>query len=76
MLELVIMDDGYGFDPTKVVERKVEGFGLHSMRQRAEALGGSLDVISQITLGTQVVVQVPIQMEKARSNLDEIVISG
>src|SRR5262249_981613 len=37
-LYVTVRDDGHGFDP----EAQSEGFGLHSMSERAEFLGGTL----------------------------------
>jgi NarL family two-component system sensor histidine kinase LiaS len=51
------MDDGIGFDIS--VER--EGLGLASMRQRVQALGGSIEISSSQTAGTQIVVRVPVR---------------
>jgi signal transduction histidine kinase len=52
---LVIEDDGIGFDPT----RAQGGFGLISMRERAEAIGGELTLHSVPDAGTRVEVLVP-----------------
>jgi PAS domain S-box-containing protein len=60
MLQITIRDDGQGFDPAAVATPLGEGFGLQTMRERAEALGGCLEVISQPGKGTQVVAQVPV----------------
>jgi NarL family two-component system sensor histidine kinase LiaS len=56
-IRLVVMDDGVGFDP-----RGVDGmghFGLQLMRERAEAAGGTLVVLSAIGQGTTVAAAVP-----------------
>jgi signal transduction histidine kinase len=42
-LELSIEDNGVGFDPTI----NTTGFGLQSMRERTEALGGTFEILSQ-----------------------------
>lgn len=47
-LLLVISDNGDGFDPNQ----DSNGFGLHSMRQRIERLGGKMDIESSSKLGT------------------------
>jgi signal transduction histidine kinase len=47
---LVVRDDGHGFDPA----RHGRGFGLVSMRDRAEGLGGRLVVDSTPGAGTAV----------------------
>jgi two-component system, NarL family, sensor histidine kinase NreB len=39
-VELEIADDGRGFDPT----RRVEGFGLLGMQERAALVGGEIQV--------------------------------
>jgi signal transduction histidine kinase len=52
---LTIADDGRGFDPVAVVR----GVGLASMRERVEAIGGTLRVASQIGAGTSMAVVVP-----------------
>ena len=53
----VIEDDGQGFDPAAVRER--DRLGLLGMRERAEALGGTLLVESAPGSGTTVRVEVP-----------------
>jgi signal transduction histidine kinase len=55
-VELAIEDDGDGFDPALVSGTKL---GLIAMRQRAERLGGRLDVHSREGRGTRVTVQLP-----------------
>ncbi|MGC9318026.1 MAG: sensor histidine kinase [Armatimonadota bacterium] len=48
LLECVISDNGVGFDPSQVGDQpRVEGgFGLPSMRQRADQVGGRLQIAS------------------------------
>lgn len=58
--EIAIMDDGQGFDVAAVM-RETERFGLQSMRERVESLGGSFEIHSQPGLGTQVIIHAPIQ---------------
>ena len=48
---LDVRDDGRGFDPTAPVERG-GGFGLVAMRQRIEALSGTLQIESEPGGGT------------------------
>jgi signal transduction histidine kinase len=52
---LVIKDDGRGFDTSA----PHSGLGLHSMQERAEALGGSFSVASESGRGTRIVVALP-----------------
>ena len=53
--EFCIEDDGIGFDPNQ----KQGGVGLNSMRERAEALGGSFKVESNLGTGTSICVHFP-----------------
>jgi signal transduction histidine kinase len=52
-VELRISDDGKGFDSTP---GSPEHFGLGIMRERAEAIGATLDITSRPGQGTQVIV--------------------
>ena len=56
-LSLLISDDGSGFDQTAV--RRNRGLGMISMGERAALLGGVLEVKSQPTQGTTLLVRVP-----------------
>jgi signal transduction histidine kinase len=50
-LRLTIEDDGTGFDPCAV---SAGHLGLAIMRERAEAIGGHLEVVSNLGEGTRV----------------------
>jgi signal transduction histidine kinase len=54
-VEAIISDNGQGFD----LEQTPFGLGLHSMRERAVKLGGSLRLESNPGEGTRLVIQVP-----------------
>lgn len=54
----VIEDDGRGFDVTGVLSDR-GGFGLHSMRERMEMIGGTLLTDSASGHGTRVVAELP-----------------
>ena len=54
---VVVEDDGTGFDPDRV--RRGDHLGLLGMRERAEALGGTMVVESSPGGGTTIVVEVP-----------------
>lgn len=60
-VQLAIKDDGIGFDTSDQQAKALqEGrLGLLSMRERATAVGGSLDVKSKTSAGTEVRVNVP-----------------
>jgi signal transduction histidine kinase len=54
---LQVIDDGAGFD-TAAAERPGH-HGLRNMRQRAESLGGSIEIESAPTRGTRIIVAIP-----------------
>lgn len=56
-LLLVVADDGAGFDPS--VSRS--GYGLRTMRERAESVGGALLIDSAPDGGTRLRLEVPLQ---------------
>jgi signal transduction histidine kinase len=56
-VELGVADDGTGFDPDEAVQRS-RRLGLTSMRERAEALGGTLAIDSEPGRGTTITVEV------------------
>jgi PAS domain S-box-containing protein len=57
---ITIVDDGQGFDLAQVVRQDGRHFGLRIMRDRAEEIGGQLQVQSCPGQGTTVTVTVPI----------------
>jgi len=58
-----VHDDGVGFDPDEVLTDRGEryGLGLLSIRERAELLGGTLNIASSRDGGTHVYVVVPLE---------------
>jgi signal transduction histidine kinase len=54
---LTVEDDGVGFDPSTVARSMEGGFGMASMRERVEQIGGTLDVHTAPNEGTRVVVR-------------------
>jgi signal transduction histidine kinase len=59
-IELVIHDDGKGFDVKAMhASRKDNRVGLAGMRERVELLGGTLTIISRPQQGTTITVVVP-----------------
>ena len=61
-VQVTIKDDGRGFDPLNLGEN--QGFGLRSMRGRAESVGVRFDLNSSPGKGTKVFLQVPWRKEK------------
>jgi signal transduction histidine kinase len=54
-----IADDGLGFEPSTIKH----GFGMKTMRDRAEELGGTLTIESEQGMGTAIAVSIPISEE-------------
>jgi signal transduction histidine kinase len=59
VLALAIADDGAGFDAAALQHAGDDHYGLRFMRQRAEGLGGSLEISSAPGSGTTLIVRVP-----------------
>jgi signal transduction histidine kinase len=59
-LQLQVSDDGKGIDP-EIFDRggRHGHWGLSGMRERAESIGGRLDVWSARGMGTQIVLRIP-----------------
>ena len=52
---LDVRDDGVGFDPSRrTASAMAAGFGLVAMRQRIEALNGTLEIESEPGSGTAI----------------------
>ena len=60
-VELIVRDEGAGFDPTRIGRQEEGGFGLFSIRERLELLGGQMKVVSAPGQGTQVILEVPLR---------------
>lgn len=60
-LQIVVADDGCGFDPDRSIDGEHDHFGLTFMRERLAVIGGALAVHSQPGAGTQVVLTVPLR---------------
>jgi signal transduction histidine kinase len=66
-IEARIEDNGAGFDPLASSRSDVPRFGLSTMRERAEAAGGSLEIESAAGRGTRVVARMREEAGYARS---------
>jgi signal transduction histidine kinase len=58
-----VIDDGGGFDPVEVGSGRA-GLGLWNMRERAQEIGGDIDIRSSIGGGTQVTIIVPLVVHR------------
>ncbi len=58
-VEAIVDDNGQGFDPARLGSARVPRFGLSTMRERAEAVGGTLQIVSTPGRGTKVIIRLP-----------------
>lgn len=66
-LQLLISDDGDGFDPESLPKESRDdnsGFGMSMMRERVFLLSGTVDVQSKIGEGCTIKVNIPIKVEE------------
>ena len=61
-LTLSVEDSGEGFDMTSFGE--LQGWGLQGMRERANLVGGTLEIDSATTQGTRVIFRVPLRIQE------------
>jgi signal transduction histidine kinase len=57
-VELILVDDGKGFD---ITSNYTNGIGLKNMKKRIEMLEGELFIESNINVGTKVTVSLPLK---------------
>jgi signal transduction histidine kinase len=62
--EAIVQDDGAGFDSALLETAEGQKFGLRFMRERAEEVGGSVQIRSAPDEGTQVVICVPLRKDE------------
>jgi signal transduction histidine kinase len=61
-----VVDDGHGFDPVEVGSGQA-GLGLWNMRERAQEVGGDIDIRSSNGGGTQVTISIPLAEQDNRN---------
>jgi signal transduction histidine kinase len=66
--ELTVTDDGCGFDPTRLDGERWSRFGLQTMRERAEGIGGTFALESEVGLGTTITISIPTARVTARAD--------
>ncbi|MEE9284115.1 MAG: GAF domain-containing sensor histidine kinase [Dehalococcoidia bacterium] len=64
-LYLTVADDGRGFDLARLPSTGWPRFGLQTMRERAEAIGGSLRIDTALGKGTKVEVCIPLLLPES-----------
>ncbi len=67
-LDIVIADDGMGFDQTQghPDSGQNHGFGLFSIRERVRAMGGTIEIHSKPGQGTRVALSLPLKPDEKR----------
>lgn len=63
-VKLTVEDDGRGFETRDV--RSTNQFGLRGIRERAELLGGQVEIDSRPRVGTVVTVRIPLELPAPR----------
>ena len=59
LFRLTVRDNGTGIDDEAILQEPAGHFGLHGMRERAEIVGGRLEVWSKRDTGTEVELSIP-----------------
>lgn len=67
-----VEDNGAGFDPATIGRSDFPRFGLATMRERAEAVGGSLEIDSGPDSGTRVRIRMPRPPADAGSSVEPL----
>ena len=64
-----IRDDGVGFDVPAVLARRGDpGLGMRGIQDRLEALGGTLQIVSEPGHGTELLATIPLETDDATPN--------
>ncbi len=61
---IYITDDGVGIRPEILAEGRKMHFGLHSMKSRAQSIGGDFKIYSEINDGTEIILKIPASADK------------
>ena len=62
MHEIIIRDNGTGFDPEGIWEKKSDHIGLRNVKERIESMcGGTLTIDSRIGEGTTITIRIPVR---------------
>lgn len=67
-VELIVSDDGCGFDET--AQDKPRSFGLRGIQERIHQLDGKLAITSRPGKGTKIAVRLPIEIQAIRTTRD------
>jgi PAS domain S-box-containing protein len=66
-IRIGVEDDGIGFDPNEVMSMSAKRaeFGLFSVRERLEQLGGLIEIDSRVGHGTKIMMTAPLKKKEA-----------
>jgi signal transduction histidine kinase len=64
LARILIADDGCGFTPSLLNQNEGGHYGIQFMRERAEQIGGRLQVDSAPGKGARVMVEIPVNNER------------
>lgn len=72
--KIIVRDSGVGFDPSSLDQVSLEegGFGLYHVQEQMDALGGSMEIVSEPGKGTEATLRAPLENgeEKLDSSID------
>lgn len=63
--QIIVQDDGAGFDPALLAATEGQKYGLGFMRERAEEVGARVEIQSAPGAGTRVIIDAPRRKEEA-----------
>jgi signal transduction histidine kinase len=66
-VKICIMDEGVGFAPDETQQSERQHWGILGMSERATQLNGTLEIESTPGAGTQVLAQLPLNMQSKRT---------
>lgn len=72
-ITVTITDNGIGFDPQNVFSMNIgkRGFGIMGMQERVSSLGGRVDIRSRPGRGTQIAIEIPLEISEAEDEPQE-----
>ncbi len=78
VFEVIVRDDGIGFDVAKALRRDIRSlsFGLMGMQERISALGGTLTLRSQAGRGTRVLINLPLRPPASTNSVQPFQVPG
>ena len=73
LLQLIVIDEGVGFDPNEkpLADNSGNGLGLFSIRERLELIGGQFEIESAPGKGSRLVLTVPDTQAKAEKSVSQ-----